>query len=106
MQIYISPRLCSISKAFETICQTNDDFIEYRLRGGRTADEGRVELYSNEKWRPVCHNKHKISKTITEYCQGMGYADGIEVKSSKKEKNVSKCPNREYLHIRCSAESE
>ena len=82
-------------------------FLEFRLTGGRTADEGRVEFYSNGKWWPVCHSKHKISKTITEYCQGMGYADGIEVKNEDHffKRNGTECQDGTYLHIHCSTES-
>ncbi len=80
-------------------------FLELRLKNGQTIDEGRIELYSNGKWLPVCNNKHENSKTITEYCQGMGYADGIRIEDRLINKNVTKCQNGSDLHIRCTAQS-
>ena len=81
--------------------------LELRLRSGRTTDEGRIEHYSNGKWSPVCQDRQRKSKSVTEYCQGLGYTDGIEIQIENHlvEKNVSKCQDGRDLHIRCYSQS-
>lgn len=86
----------------------SNSFLDFRLRSGRTTDEGRIERYINGIWSPICLDQHKQLNTITEYCQGMGYADGIEIPVERHpaEKNITKCSDGKDLHIRCYAQSK
>ena len=81
--------------------------LDLRLRSGRTINEGRIEHYWDGKWSPVCQNRQPKSKSVTEYCQSLGYTDGIEIQIENHlvEKNVSKCQDGRDLHIRCYSQS-
>ena len=52
-----------------------------RLVDGNTANQGRVEVYHNQKWLTVCHNKWDM-RDANVVCRSLGYGVAAEAKSN------------------------
>lgn len=103
-------------RAKDVICKTilfsQIFFSEFRLRYGRATNEGRIEYYSKGKWSPICYSEHNKPKSITEYCQELGYADGIDIRMEGQvinenvaTRDANSCQDGNYLRIRCHSKS-
>ncbi|XP_064416306.1 deleted in malignant brain tumors 1 protein-like [Latimeria chalumnae] len=58
-------------KQAEVICEESKPNLAFRLEGGRTFCEGRVTLFNDSKWLPVCHSTG-FRDLGTEVCRYLG----------------------------------
>ena len=57
--------------------------MQFRLVGGNTSSEGRVEMFYNNEWGTICDDDWNSNNTQV-ICRSLGYTYGIRSTSSKE----------------------
>ena len=76
-------------------------FLDFRLQTGRKLNEGILQEYVNGVWLPVCTKRKLWNITVTDYCQKLGYANGIQIFNNVGGRNNTNCQFGRELIIRC-----
>lgn len=57
------------------VCTVSNFTVPVRLRNGTSASEGRVEIYVNSRWGPICDFSWDIRDAAVA-CRQLGYQGG------------------------------
>ena len=73
-------------------------FLDIRLIGSRNGNEGRLEVYSRNRWKSVCdqHWSYNLGNVV---CRELGFSTGNNIENTKVITKKSRCPD---IDVRCN----